>query len=82
MLAYLFWHEPREGVDEPRYVALLQDFHRTLAAAAPPGFVRSWSVRLDAAPWEEGPPRRFEDWYARAAVADARDAAERLVGAS
>ena len=63
MLAYLFWHDPRPGTDEDRYVALLQDFHRALAAAPPPAFVRSWSVRLDAAPWEEGPLRRFEDWY-------------------
>src|SRR3954454_6075246 len=61
MLAYLFWHEPRAGVDADRYVALLQAFHRALAAAPPPSFVRSWSVRLDDPPWEGGPA--FEDWY-------------------
>ena len=61
MLAYLFWHEPRPEVETDRYVALLQAFHRALAAAPPPSFVRSWSVRLADAPWEGGPA--FEDWY-------------------
>jgi hypothetical protein len=61
MLAYLFWHEPRPEIDSDRYVALLQAFHRALAAAPPPSFVRSWSVRLDEAPWNGGPA--FEDWY-------------------
>jgi hypothetical protein len=63
MLAYLFWHEPRPEVDAERYVALLQAFHRALAAAPPPSFVRSWSVRLDGAPWDAGPRQPFEDWY-------------------
>ena len=62
MLAYLFWHEPREGVDRDRYVALLNAFHDALRAAPPPGFLRSWSVRLDTAPWSDATPR-FEDWY-------------------
>jgi hypothetical protein len=61
MLAYLFWHEPQPDVAADRYADLLQAFHRALAAAPPPSFVRSWSVRLDAAPWEGGPA--FEDWY-------------------
>src|SRR5215210_5879039 len=63
MLAYLFWHEPRAEVDPERYVELLQGFHRALAAAPPPSFVRSWSVRLDVAPWDAGPRQAFEDWY-------------------
>jgi hypothetical protein len=63
MLAYLFWHEPREGVDPDHYVGLLRTFHAALHAAPPPAFVRSWSVRLDAAPWDGGPARPFEDWY-------------------
>src|SRR3954471_14789514 len=61
MLAYLFWHEPHADVDAYRCVALLNAFHRALAAAPPPGFVRSWSVRLDHAPCDGGPA--FEDWY-------------------
>src|SRR4051795_1350216 len=61
MLAYLFWHEPQPEVDAERYVGLLLGFHRALAAAPPPSFVRSWSVRLDVAPWDAGPA--FEDWY-------------------
>lgn len=61
MLAYLFWHDPHADVDVDRYVALLNEFHRALAAAPPPGFVRSWSVRLEQPPWDGGPA--FEDWY-------------------
>src|SRR4029079_6098819 len=42
----------------------VEAFHRALAAAPPPSFVRSWSVRLDVAPWDGGPARQpFEDWY-------------------
>src|SRR5690349_7001846 len=63
MLAYLLWHEPGPGVDAGRYVDLLRTFHAALRAAPPPGFVRSWSVRLDAAPWDGGPAALFEDWY-------------------
>ena len=63
MLAYLFWHEPAPGVDLDRYVGLLRAFHAVLHAAPPPSFVRSWSVRLGAAPWDGGPARPFEDWY-------------------
>ena len=64
MLAYVFWHEPRPEVDVEHYVGRLQAFHRALAAAPPPSFLRSWSVRLDAAPWDSGPARApFEDWY-------------------
>src|SRR3954451_21160671 len=64
MLAYLFWHEPQPEVGAERYVGLLRGFHRALAAAPPPSFVRSWSVRLDVAPWDAGPAGRpFEDWY-------------------
>jgi hypothetical protein len=63
MLAYLFWHEPGRGVDHDRYVDLLRTFHAALRAAPPPSFVRSWSVRLEQAPWDGGPAQPFEDWY-------------------
>jgi hypothetical protein len=63
MLAYVFWHEPRPGIDEERYTNLLQSFHAALTAAPTPGFQRSWSVRLQRAPWDGGPSGLFEDWY-------------------
>ena len=64
MLAYLFWHEPRPEIDADAYVGRLKAFHRALAAAPPPSFAASWSVRLDVAPWDGGPARQpFEDWY-------------------
>jgi hypothetical protein len=80
MLAYLFWHERRPEVDRDRYVALLDDFHRALQAAPPPGFHRSWSVTLQAAPWDAGPAEPFEDWYLAddwAALGTLNDAAVR-----
>jgi hypothetical protein len=63
MLAYLFWHERRPEIEAGRYMTLLEEFHRALAGAPPPGFRSSWSVRLDAAPWDGGPGEPFEDWY-------------------
>ena len=73
MLAYLFWHEPHEDVDADAYVERLQAFHRALAAAPPPSFVRSWSVRLAAAPWDDGRPSRSRTGTRRG-LARARDA--------
>jgi len=93
MLAYLFWHEPHDGVEPGPYVERLQAFHRALAAAPPPSFLRSWSVRLAAAPWDAGPARApFEDWYLvsewaalgtlnEAAVRAPRDAAHDAIAA-
>ena len=64
MLAYLFGHEPRPEIVADAYVGRLKAFHRALAAAPPPSFATSWSVRLDVAPWDGGPARQpFEDWY-------------------
>ena len=82
MLAYLFWHERRAEVDCDRYVALLEDFHRALRAAPPPGFRRSWSVALETAPWDGGPGEPIEDWYLAddwAALGSLNDAAVRAM---
>ena len=77
MLAYLFWHEPHDGVEPGPYVERLQAFHRALAAA----------------PWDAGPARTpFEDWYLvsdwaalgtlnEAAVRAPRDAAHDAIAA-
>jgi hypothetical protein len=54
MLAYVFWHCPRAGVNEAAYEARLRAFHRAL------GF-RSASFRLSGLPFAER--GGYEDWY-------------------
>ena len=54
MLAYVFWHQPGEGVAIEDYEAALQAFHAELPAA-------SASFRLELLPWRHEPG--YEDWY-------------------
>lgn len=63
MLAYVFWHAPREGVDLPRYEADLVAFHRALATSSIPGFVNSYSVCVRGLPWRGAGESLYEDWY-------------------
>lgn len=61
MLAYVFWHRPREDADADAYERSELDFHRALAEHGPAGFVRSSSARVSELPWLDG--RGYEDWY-------------------
>ncbi len=54
MLAYLFWHRPRTGVDASEYEARLAAFHAALGAA-------SRAERVRGAPWMDGDG--YVDWY-------------------
>lgn len=63
MLAYVFWHWPRPGVSPAEYEATQRRFHAALAAAPPPGFLRSHSVRVSGAPWAATGTTAYEDWY-------------------
>ena len=65
MLAYLFWHRPREGADADRYREAQLAFHRSLAHNPPAGMRSSAIYRIPSVPWaEHGQPRpSFEDWY-------------------
>jgi hypothetical protein len=60
-LAYVFWHQPRDGVDPGEYEAGMRGFHRRLAAVPVPGFVDSWTLRVPDLPWLTG--GGYEDWY-------------------
>jgi hypothetical protein len=54
MLAYVFWHRPRDGADQAAYEARLRAFHRVLS-------LPSASFRLSVLPFDEG--AGYEDWY-------------------
>jgi hypothetical protein len=54
VLAYVFWHRPREGVDRKQYEEALGSFHDSLENT-------SAAFRLDGLPFasQDG----YEDWY-------------------
>ena len=62
MLAYVFWHTPRD-VDVARYESGLVAFHRALAASPPEGFASSCSLRVDRPPWLPEGAAHYLDWY-------------------
>ncbi len=67
MLAYLFWHRPREGVEAEHYEQSQIAFHRSLARKPPAGMHGSSISRLQEVPWREqglqAPVPSYEDWY-------------------
>jgi len=63
MLAYVFWHWKRAGVQSREYESRLHDFHFALRHEPPPGFKSSWSAAVSNAPWANGGDDAYEDWY-------------------
>src|SRR5207302_2718019 len=66
MLAYTFWHWPREGASE--YERHLGEFFQALEAEKPPGYLGGLSMRHGAAAWLPGPA--YLDWYRISGFAD------------
>ncbi len=62
MLAYVFWHRPRDGVERETYERATIAFHRSLARTPPAGLQGSASFRLAEVPWM-GARAGYEDWY-------------------
>jgi hypothetical protein len=72
VLAYVFWHRPREGTAADAYEHAQLAFHRSLARERPMGMRCSASFKLDEVPWAvdradtealgSGQPG-YEDWY-------------------
>lgn len=54
MLAYLFWHRPRRGVEVSRYEEAQREFHAALETP-------SACFHVASLPFEEG--EGYEDWY-------------------
>jgi hypothetical protein len=61
VLAYVFWHRPRDGEDHASYERLLAEFHHSLAHSPPAGTLASVSYRVPGLPWFRAPA--YEDWY-------------------
>lgn len=58
MLAYVFWHRPREGTTTDDYIAAMSEFHASLTISP------SVTFRLEQPPFEaDHPDTWFEDWY-------------------
>ena len=63
MLAYVFWHWPNSNIDDASYRKLLKNFHQTLSANAPKGFLHSIAFAVSQLPLQTNSQRGFEDWY-------------------
>jgi hypothetical protein len=63
MLAYVFWHWPRAGIDRGAYLDHVADFHDTLAAHKPSGFQKSAVFRIRGASWLNTNDEAYEEWY-------------------
>ncbi|MDQ6838076.1 MAG: hypothetical protein M3137_07015, partial [Actinomycetota bacterium] len=61
-LGYLFWHRPGT-VERTVYEANLRGFHDALATDPPAGLITSWTWRLAAPPWFNGPDPTYLDVY-------------------
>jgi hypothetical protein len=62
VLAYLFWHRPRDPAEAADYESALVAFHRSLARSRPAGVLASACYRIVEVPWL-GPGPAYEDWY-------------------
>src|SRR5438105_1062018 len=78
MLAYTFWHWPREGASE--YERHLGEFFQALEAEKPPGYLGGLSMRHGGAAWLPGPA--YLDWYRVSGFADLGTLNEGAVGGS
>lgn len=63
MLAYVFWHVRRPGVEAPEYEAAHRAFHDTLWATPVAGLLGLWIHRLAEIPWLEPRQQGYEDWH-------------------
>lgn len=63
MLAYVFWHWPKQGTSRAGYLSRLESFHSLLVGDPPRGYQGSRVFAVEGVP---GVPQRgemFEDWY-------------------
>jgi hypothetical protein len=66
VLAYLFWHRPRDPEGAAAYEQALIAFHRSLARSLPVGTLASATFRVGELPWLPAVGAAgvaYEDWY-------------------
>jgi hypothetical protein len=63
MLAYVFWHWRRFGVQSRDYEAHLVNFHRALNQSPPAGFSWSACLAISNGSWANDGKDAYEDWY-------------------
>jgi hypothetical protein len=63
MLAYVFWHWPRQGVERAEYEARLVEFHDALRRHPPEAFEHSAAFRGGPCTWGSATEPTYEDWY-------------------
>jgi hypothetical protein len=63
MLAYVFWHWPRQGTDPKTYETRLVQFQRALASVPIAGLCGSAVFRVPGAPWFPQGTAGYEDVY-------------------
>jgi hypothetical protein len=63
VLAYVFWHRPRDESASDAYEQAQIAFHRSLARIPPVGFAGSACYRTAELPWLHGAGGGYEDWY-------------------
>jgi hypothetical protein len=61
MLAYIFWHCPRDTTQIKRYEESLISFQHRLSEQPPPGFFGAHTCRITSVPWLDG-RAGYEDW--------------------
>lgn len=63
MLAYVFWHRRRSGVDVADYEAALEAFYQSLTETRLAGFRRVMVLQTAPLPWLSSPDVLFENWH-------------------
>ncbi len=63
MIAYVFWHYPREDANLGTYEANLAALHDGLRTEGAKDFFTSFSYRVAGLPWIHGAGAAYEDWY-------------------
>jgi hypothetical protein len=63
LLAYVFWHWPKQEVSTMSYEEKLTAFLASLNDDRPSGMVQAFSFRVDQLPWGPQGGHLYEDWY-------------------